>query len=260
MTYNIGDAQRLAALDKLSAWLERGDLRRIVVDRIGRGGRQNLIRGSEVYPEHIEHMPEPREQAILDQVLLAHGDVGGTIQLRCEFEAPEDGAPPPSAQRFRVGLSRQGPGRATGSKGSDAAAESLSSSISAMTDQLRRSHDDLSGRFVDVLQEHSKGQLLGFEDRLGMLHTYNAEILRLQLQVTELKSDLRLQEFLGNQTDPSEWVAVIREILPVAGKALEGLVGSFKGPAPTSADPSLPRAQETPENGSGGPEIPGTPT
>ena len=244
--YQIGDAQRLAALDKLSAWLDRGDVKRLLVDRIGRGGRQNLIRGSEIYPEHIEHMPEPREQAILDQVLMAHGDVGGTIQLRCEFDAPEGGSPP-SPQRFRIGLTRTGPGSNTGSKGTDAAAEALSSSIASMTDQLRRSHDDLSGRFVDALQEHSKAQGAGFEDRLSMLHGYNAEILRLQLQVTELRSDLRFAELASQGSDPSEWAALLRELLPVAGAALEGLVGAFKGQgplglpqAPTEAPPPPP--------------------
>ena len=108
--YQIGDAQRLAALDKLAGWLDRGDVKRMMVDRIGRGGRQNLIRGSEIYPEHLAHMPEPRENAILDQVLMAHGDVGGTIQIRCEFEAPDDGKKPPSPQRFRLGLTRGRPG------------------------------------------------------------------------------------------------------------------------------------------------------
>ena len=54
--YEIGEPQRLAARDKISTWLDREDLKRIVVERI-RNGRQTQVRGSDIFPEVIEHMP-----------------------------------------------------------------------------------------------------------------------------------------------------------------------------------------------------------
>jgi len=241
----IGDAQEQVALDKLGAWLERGDLARICVHRITRAGKQNLIRGSELYRETLDSFPEPRERAVLDQILGAHGDVGGTIQLCAEFAPQEEGGSPPSPQRHRVGLTRSRPGGRTGSKGGDAAAEALSASMSAMTDQLRRSHDELSGRFVDALQDQTKAQGESFEQRLSMHHSYQGHILELQLRVSELTFQLQMQEALSAQGNNNHFVELAKELIPIAGDAMQGVVAAWR------SETAALEGGAPPENGSG---------
>ena len=245
--YEIGEPQRLAARDKISTWLDREDLKRIVVERI-RNGRQTQVRGSDIFPEVIEHMPEPRDGSVLEAILLAHGDLGGTIQIRAEFLPTEDGKTP-SDQRFRIGLSASSPGTKTGSKGADAAAEALAGSMQKMNETLRGSHDELTGRLVEVLQGHNDRQEGTLRNQMEMTHTYNAEILRLQLQVTELKGEIRLMEFFNEQqTDPSQWAGLLKDLIPVAGDAIGNVVRSWQG------SPAAVAAPDVPENGAGAPE------
>ena len=249
--FEIGVPQQLAAKDKLAGWLDREDLKRLVVDRIGRGGRQTQIRGSDLFPEVIEHMPEPKEAAVLEAILLAHGEGGGTIQIRAEFHPPDNETPAPSPQKFRIGLSATNAGSKTGSKGSDAATESLANSLQKVTSSVRESNEELTGRLVDALQGPQARQEGSLRDQMTMSHSYNAEILRLHMQVQELKSEIRIRDVIQDQAqDPSVMMNLIKDIIPVAGEALSGLVASWNG------KPQISAAPDVPSNGAGAPESP----
>mgnify|MGYP006406761173 FL=1 len=246
--FEIGVPQEMAARDRLGGWLERDDLKRIVVDQIGRGGRQTQIRGSDLFPEVIEHMPEPKEQSVLEAILLAHGSRGGTIQIRAEFHPAAEGETPPSSQKFRIGLAPTSPGSKTGSKGADAAAESLASSLQKVTSSVRESNEELTGRLVDVLQGHQTRQEGSLRDQMNMSHSYNAEILRLHMQVQELKSEIRIRDVIDDQSqDPSVMMNLIKDIIPVAGDALSSLVASWNGKPQIAPAPEAPAPAPAPE-------------
>ena len=250
--YEPLEAARLAALDKIATWLERDDLARILVDRIGRGGKQNMIRGSEITTDVIAHMGEPKEHAVLEAVLGAHGDLGGTIQLRCEFLAPEGGTAP-SPQRHRIPLGSRPASTRSNSRGADAAAEALADSMQSMTNSLRESHDGLSVRLVESLERHAGVQSAELRQQMDMSLAYNAEILKLQLRISELSGELRLHEILSAQqaqTDPGQWTELLKELIPVAGDALGSIFGGKNvtpvavsgpeapAPTPTEAPPT----------------------
>ena len=239
--FAISEAERAAALDRIAPWLDRSDLKFICVDRIARNGRQSKIPGSDIYPEVIEHMADPKEQAVLDAVLSAHGDVGGTISIRANFEDGPGGKVAPG--RFRLGLVNRGAGRTTGSKGPAAATEALATSITGMTDSLRQSHDELGGRFIDALQEHAGQNRDGFAEQLQHHHSYQSEILRLQLEVSRLEHQVRFMEHAQSSSlDAEQWAAIVKEVGPVVGKVVEGLIGAFGTPSPElPSPPSTPK-------------------
>jgi hypothetical protein len=228
--FSIGEAEKLAALDRIAPWIERPDLKAICVDRIARNGKQTKVRGSDIFPEVLEHFQEPREQAVLDSILLAHGDAGGTISIRASFEDGPGG--PVADQKFRIGLVNRGAGTATGSKGPAAATEALATSITGMSDSLRRSHDELGSRFIDALQDHAGQNRDTFTEQLQNHHAYQSEILRLQLQVSNLEHQIRFMEHTQSTSmDAEQWAGLLKEVAPVAGKVLEGLIGAFSGRA-----------------------------
>lgn len=277
MEYTLSPTKRTVILRKITDWMENDRLYSIAVVHVQGRGASESEKGLDTFnADELAAFNAPEE--LLDEMIGQHGQTGANLRWRAVF-TDDDGKPDyQHAQRVSGRTVKAPPGTATGSKGQDAATESLSQALvqlglagradnadaQALIAQLvqdtrtdaARHHDSSvtqmirEGNVRSSLLVHSVRMEAKAEreaDRVKMLEAENDEL-------RELASRSSIMDAIGAvmQARPEEAAAGIMALMQGGGMLLAALGERVKagglglvGAAPTAATVVEPAPEHT---------------
>lgn len=199
MSYRLRDAQRSTMISFLDSMLNRENLTVITLSRVT--GSRPSKRGEFTIEELATY--ETTDQVV--NAIIAHDSVqgGGKHRLLAYGTAPEDsGKAAVEIGKHTFEPQREVAGSATGSKGTDAAAETMSSTLASVASMMGDQAATAIGQVVEGQREsmalmlETYGERRASEDDLKgeimALHRENME-LRLKVSMLEFKAEMRAE-------------------------------------------------------------------
>jgi len=245
--YGLSDAQRTVTVTKLEGWLRDNALHTLYCDKIsGRGRTRSQSQVGEYSGELLGAMGGP--DAILDELIEAHGSLGGVLQVRSVFLG-EDGEPSWDKQlRTSFNLVRRDPGQGKGEASAvEGIASTLSSAMTSHTRQLGTLYDRLDNVSTALVDRSLQGQ----EQRLADVLALQSRISELQIELVraEMRADIaeNMPEGLIDKMPPEAIGAIISQFLPLVTELLGAGISRLKGDQAGQLDQPDPDPDPDPE-------------
>lgn len=235
--YQCAPTRKTAVIDTINTWIGRDDLVHISVQRpktIQGKTEQPTIPGSEMEGEELAQLGTG--EAILENVIQTYGFEGGRLQVRGKFQGEsEDGTSYDRMLRVRIPL-RRVPDSATGSTGTTAGIETLTTSLSGVVDGLAGRQAETLNTLLEAVGEVQSRQDDFHEQRFSDASAYQQQIMNLSIDNARLQLQVAVMEQNAGSTIPPEmWLKIVDQGLP----AVLEMVGRMMPKAPElSAGPS----------------------
>ena len=247
-TYGLSDAQRSVTITKLEGWLRDSAIHTLYTDKVsGRGRTRTQSQVGEYSVELLGAMGGP--DSVLDEVIEAHGALGGVVQLRAVFSG-EDGEPEWDKQlRTSFNLVRRDPGAGKGqSSAVEGIASTLSSAMSSHTRQLGTLYDRLDHVSTALVDRSLQGQ----EQRLADVLALQGRISELQIELVraEMRADIaeNMPEGIIDKLPPEALTALVTQLLPLITAAASAGIRYVSAKA-DGAEAAVPMLDDDDGNG-----------
>lgn len=227
--YGLSDAQRSITIAKLETWLRDSSLHTLYTDKISGRGRTRTQSQVGEYSSDLVAAMGPAD-SVLDEVIQAHGALGGVVQIRAVF-CGEDGAPEWEKQlRTSFNLVRRDPGAGKGASSAvEGIASTLSNAMSSHTRQLGTLYDRLDHVSTALVDRSLQGQ----EQRLADVLALQSRISELQIELVraEMRADIaeNMPEGLIDKMPPEAIGAIVSQFLPLVTELLGAGISRLKG-------------------------------
>lgn len=193
MSYRLRDAQRSTMISFLDSMMNRDNLTVITLSRVT--GSRPSKRGEFT----LEELATYESTDHLVEAIVSHDSVqgGGKHRLLAYGSDDADGANTTAKEigKHTFEPQREVAGATTGSKGTDAAAETMSSTLASVASMMGDQASTAIGQVVEGQRESMALMLETYAERRNSEDDLKAEIMRLHNENMELRISVQMLEF-----------------------------------------------------------------